>query len=300
MGARVEPILDDDLAAVGRFLHENMNSRIPPEAWEQALGNDWGARWPNHGFMLKDGNRLVGVYGAIYSERTIQGRTERFCNLAAWSVLPEYRMHSLSLVRALLSQDGFHFTDLSPKPHVTKIMQLLKFEFLDTTWVVVPNLPWRTGSSTTSIITDSAVIERRLSGADLRIYEDHRDLGSLRHLLINDGDEACYVIFHRNRRKGIPTATVLHATDVEVLSRNYRLLGGHFLVREQAVLTIYEAHHILGSPLLSFRTESPHRKMYRSDTLTAEDIDNLYSELVCLTVPGGGSVPASRRPTSLR
>jgi hypothetical protein len=138
---------------------------------------------------------------------------------------------------------------------------------------------------------------------DLRIYEDHRNLGSLRHVLISDGEAACHVVFHRNRRKGIPTVTVLHVTDVEVLSRNHHILGSHFLTRQRAVLTIFEPRHILESPFLSFRTQSPHRKMFRSDTLVAEDIDNLYSEAVCLTVPGGGSAPAqpaSRRSTSLR
>jgi hypothetical protein len=253
--------------------------------------------------MLKDGDRLVGVYGAIYSERTIRGKAERFCNLAAWGVLPEYRMHSLSLVRALLSQDGFHFTDLSPKPHVTKIMRLFKFEFLDTTWAVAPNLPWRTRSATSSITSDPSEIARRLSGVDLRIYEDHRNLGSLRHVLISDGEAACHVVFHRNWRKGIPTVTVLHVSNVEVLSRNHHILGGYFLVHQRAVLAIFEARLVSKPPLLSLRTQSPHRKMFRSDTLVAEDIDNLYSEAVCLTVPGGGSAPAqpaSRRSTSLR
>ena len=52
----------------------------------------WKVDAPNHGFMLRDGQRVVGAYLAFYSERLIAGRMERFCNLGAWYVLPEYRL----------------------------------------------------------------------------------------------------------------------------------------------------------------------------------------------------------------
>ena len=79
----------------------------------------WKADAPNHGFMLRDGQRVVGVYLAFYSERVIAGRVERFCNLGAWCVLPEFRFHSVRLLKALLAQDGYHFTDLSPSEKVS-------------------------------------------------------------------------------------------------------------------------------------------------------------------------------------
>ena len=69
----------------------------------------------NHGFAIRNtAGRMVGGIGAIYAERIIRGRPERFCNITSWCVLDEYRSHSMRLAMALVSQPGYHFTDLSP------------------------------------------------------------------------------------------------------------------------------------------------------------------------------------------
>ena len=49
-------------------------------------------------------NKSSGAYLALYSERDIDGRTERFCNLAAWCVMDEYRSFGLMLLKALLTK----------------------------------------------------------------------------------------------------------------------------------------------------------------------------------------------------
>jgi len=51
---------------------------------------------------------------ALYSQRLVAGRVERFGNLTSWCVLPDYRSRSISLLTALLRQDGYHFTVLTP------------------------------------------------------------------------------------------------------------------------------------------------------------------------------------------
>jgi len=52
---------------------------------------------------------------ALYSERLVEGRLERFCNLTSWCVLPDYRSRSISLLTALLRQHGYHFAVLEPE-----------------------------------------------------------------------------------------------------------------------------------------------------------------------------------------
>ena len=92
--------------------------------------------------MLLDGDRIVGAHLAFYSRADDRRPPERFCNLGAWCVLPEYRFHGLRLLKALLAQEGYHFTDLSPSGNVVGLNKRLGFEFLDTTTALVPNLPW--------------------------------------------------------------------------------------------------------------------------------------------------------------
>ena len=118
MTVKLAPIMDADVAAVADFLHRNLNKRLSASEWIDAMSEPWKAEAPNYGFMLRDGQRVVGAYLAFYSERVIAGRAERFCNLASWCVLPDFRFHSVRLLKALLAQDGYHFTDLAPSGNV--------------------------------------------------------------------------------------------------------------------------------------------------------------------------------------
>ena len=58
------------------------------------------------------------------------GRVERFCNLGSWCVLPDYRSRSISLLNALLAQEGYNFTILSPDAGPQEILAWLRFRFL--------------------------------------------------------------------------------------------------------------------------------------------------------------------------
>jgi hypothetical protein len=85
------PITGADVPAVARFLHHHLNRRVAADTWQRAMVVPWKVDAPNHGYLLRDGDRVVGAYLAFYSDRTLDGRPERFCNLGAWCVLPGHR-----------------------------------------------------------------------------------------------------------------------------------------------------------------------------------------------------------------
>jgi len=120
-----------------------------------------------------DGQRVVGALLAFYSERLVAGRVEQFCNMGAWCVLPAYRSHSIRLLIAMLAQEGYHFTCLSPSDSVRAITSQLKFRWLDTSAALIPNLPWPTLAGRTRISSEPNVIERTLAGTALELYRDH-------------------------------------------------------------------------------------------------------------------------------
>src|SRR5215204_5643940 len=68
-----KPIKDADLDAVGSFLHEHLNPGISAEAFAQAFRYAWYPEKPNNGFMLEAHGSIVGVLGAIYSKRKVNG-----------------------------------------------------------------------------------------------------------------------------------------------------------------------------------------------------------------------------------
>jgi len=280
---RIAPITEADARRVAEFLHAHLNTRVSADRWANAIAVPWEVESPNAGFMLVDDEQVVGVQLAFYSERFIDGRVERFCNVGAWCVLPTYRLHALRLLRAVLSQEGYHFTDLSPSGSVVGINEKLDFRFLDTTTALVPNLPWATLPGRDLISSDPELIQRTLTAGDLELYRDHAAADAARHLALIRGDEWCYVIFRKDRRKGLPFfATVLYVSHPPLFRAMARPLARHLLIYHGALATLAEERIVRCRPRPSFLLRSPRRKMFRSESLAPAKVDDLYSELVCV------------------
>ena len=279
---RVSAITDVDVGRAARFLEANLNSRIPAEAWAASVESPWGVDRPNAGFMLLQEDTVVGVHLALYSERIIDGRLERFCNLGAWSVLPEHRFHSLRLLRALLRQEGYHFTDFSPSERVIALNARLGFRSLNATTVLIPNLPWPSWPGRSTISSDPSVLERTLTGRDLQLYRDHATTPAARHLVLIAGDAWCYVAFRKNRRAKLPVVSLLlHVSHPELFRRLARPLARHLLVHHRVLMMAAEDRVVRYQPRLSFEQRSRPR-MFRSPHLEPAQIDYFYSELFTL------------------
>ena len=199
MAVELTPITDADIADVADFLCANMN---PQDSWARVCVPPWKVDAPNHGFMLRDGQRVVGVQLAFYAERLVAGRAERFCNLGAWCVLPEFRFHSIRLVMAVLAQDGYHFTSFTPIDRTRAILDRLKFRPLDTSAALVPNLPWPTLPGRIKISDEPEVIERTLAGAELELYRDHAQALAVHHHVLIHGRDSCYVMYREALSRG--------------------------------------------------------------------------------------------------
>jgi hypothetical protein len=283
MAVEVRPIAERDVRAAADFLHSHLNSRVPAAAWERSTELPWQVDKPNNGFMLLADGKVVGVHLAFYAQRTIEGRSERFCNLGAWCVLPDYRLHGLKLLTTLLAQENYHFTDLSPSGNVPALNAKLGFRQIDTATWLAPNLPWPSRPGARSIIRDPAGIERVLDGHQLELYRDHASASAARHVVLKRGAECCYVVFRRDRRKGLPLfASLLHVSNPDLFRRMSRQLGRHLLLRHGALVTLGEERVAKCRPFGSFALRAPRKRMFRSARLQPDQIDYLYSELVCV------------------
>ena len=279
MTVELSPITDADIAAVADFLHVNYKNRIP---WARSrLAGPWKVDAPNHGFMLREGRRIVGTFLAFYSDRLIAGRAERFCDLGTWYVLPEFRFYSIRLIKALLAQDGYHFTALTPSYKVVSIQTRLGFRPLDTSAALIPNLPWLTPPGRTTLSADPEVIEKTLAETELKVYHDHAQALAARHIVLLNGRDACYVMYREIRHKGVPLAVIVHVSNPQLFHRAIFSLTRHLLVRHRLLATLAELRIIGHRPPLSFKVTS-WPKMYRSASLEPGQIQDLYSELVCV------------------
>jgi hypothetical protein len=278
----LEPIRDDDLPAFCRFLTEHLSAQRTPEAWALAFRQSWDAAKPNNGFLIRDQGRIVGGIGAIYAQRPVRGRTERFCNITSWCVLDAYRAQSMRLALAVVSQPGFHFTDLTPTEVVSKTLQFLKFRPMNERQAVWPNLPWpfaRLGG--VRAVTGLDELERVLAPADAKVLRDHLQFPWLRHVAVGRPGAFCHVVWKPNRLKGLAGAWVLAFSDPDLFLR-YRLALAGYLLSRGRLYSRVESRLLPRVPKPSKELAGFRRKVFRSDTLTEADISNLYSEIVAL------------------
>ncbi|WP_198409970.1 hypothetical protein [Microlunatus flavus] len=276
----IRPVADEDVGRVADYLHRALNPRLDVEAWAAAIVPSWVGAGPNHGFMLLLANRVVGVNVAYYATREVAGETRTFCNVAALCVDEPHRLHTVRLIRALLRQPGLEFTDFSPSGNVVELDRRLGFRPLEhRTWLVA-NLP--TPTRGTRVVTEPDEIARLLVGTDRQHFEDHRRALAAHHLVLVRGARTCYVVYRRDRRKGLPLfATILHVSDAGLFRSAYGAVAGH-LLRRGAVASILESRVADVSPPLGRPFHQNRPKMVKSSAVDERDVDYLYSELTCV------------------
>ncbi len=278
----VTPITDSDMQAVAEFLHRDMGSAVSTADWYQAMTPTWDFEQPNHGFMLRDNGRVVGACLALYSERMIDGRPRHICNLGTWCVADEYRATGLRLLRSLLRQRGYTFTDLTPNPTVVALNERLGFKTLDTARALVFNMPWPIRLKGVRVVDTPTEIEGLLSGNDLKIYRDHAPTTAY-NVVIAKGGRACYVIYRRDlgRFKRLAYfASILYVSDPDLFQECAPQFYRYLLLRRRIPMSLAEIRIVQNRPKRSMMLGGP-RKMFLSEDLQPEHIDYLYSELTC-------------------
>ncbi len=279
----LEPIRDEDLPGFCEFLTANLSRERSAAAWADAFMQQWCTAKPNNGYMIRAEGRIVGGIGAIYAERAVRGRPERFCNITSWCVLDAFRAHSMRLAMAVTGQPGFHFTDLTPTEVVSRTLQFLKFKPMDERHVVWPNLPWPFARPRgVRVVSDPEQIGGLLAPDDAKAYRDHRHLPWLTHCAVGRTGAWCYVVWKRTRLKGVTGAIILAMSDAELFLRYRWAIGSHLLVRHGLPYTRMETRLLARVPMPCIELSGYRSKVFKSDTLTAADMSNLYSEIVAL------------------
>lgn len=284
----VEPITGADVPAVAEFLHIEIGPEISAADWRRAMIPTWELEQPNYGYQLLEHGHIVGVHLALYSERTIDGQQRRICNLGTWCVTEEHRAAGLRLLRSLLRQKGYTFTDLTPNGNIVALNSRLGFVQLDTTRAMAPNIPWPVLSRNVRVVDAPNEIDELLHGQDRKIYRDHAEAAAAHHVVLTKGDQSCYVMYRcdygRIKRRAT-FASILYVGDPELFRSCAPRLYRYLLLRRGIPVTLAETR-VTGHRLpRSVVTEGP-KKMYLSDDLDPAQIDDLYSELTCFEFQG--------------
>ncbi|SEN31715.1 hypothetical protein [Nitrosomonas marina] len=276
------PILEGDLDDVALFLHHHMNNRFTQSEWKQGISQSWMPKVPNYGFMLKNDAQIVGVLCAIYSEQSIAGELKRFCNPHSWCVLAEFRKRSIELVLALIQQKVYTFTMFSPNKDGLEIFRYLKFKPLDNHVLILLNWPSAFGAGQILEFRNNQQLLQHLPEPVAKHYQDHAHFSWLNYMFFKEGNRYGFLIYKRRLYKRLGSAWIMHVSDAALFRQCWPAIRAHLLLKHGLFTSKIEAR-LLDQPIKSwFKPEQGAQKFYLSDEISADNIQNLYSELVAL------------------
>ncbi|QDU27674.1 hypothetical protein ETAA8_27630 [Anatilimnocola aggregata] len=236
------------------------------------------------GYVLRDQGRPVGVLGALFSRRLINGQDVRFCNLHNWYVQPAHRAASLLLMRPILALKDHVVTDLSASGEVVAISERLGFSKLDRTIRLLPKMP--RGRATADVIeltSQPELAEAKLTPTEFQLYRDHQGI-ECRHLWIESSEGSCYLVASLVASRWLPHVFVHHLTNPEVFSRHHRLIRQHLLSAGGYYVAVNEPHlHDQRIPC-SLRADA-NQRLVRGNLCPPAAIDSLYSEMPLFKLP---------------
>lgn len=278
---KIEPLLDHDLEEACSFLQTHLNPNLDSKEWANSYRYKWHPNRPNHGFLLRCEEKIVGVFMAIYSQRQIRGQMESFCNPNSWVVEKPYRTHSKKLLDALLNQQGFHFFITTPNPIVVALFKRKKFRFMGDQTFLIPNIPWLKGRNI-QILSDISEIEKVLEPNANQIMKDHKEIPWLIHRAIGKPGQWCHIILKKRIWKKAPSAQLLHISDPNLFLDYLPTFGNHLLFQFGMLTTQIETRFLNKNPILFIKIHELQPKMFSSLTLGEADMGYIYSESTAL------------------
>jgi hypothetical protein len=122
-------------------VHELLGDFGRPLDWRSLFTHGWDTEEKCPGYVIIDQGRIVGFIATIFSDRLIDGRIERFCNLSSWIVRKQQHdtYSGNHLLKAAFARQDIHISSLSAREGPTAVSKSLGLKVLDDRVRVVPD-----------------------------------------------------------------------------------------------------------------------------------------------------------------
>lgn len=131
-------------------------------------------------------------------------------------------------------------------------------------------------------LVDLDEIGERLSEKDRKIFTDHRGM-DCRHVLISNAEKYCYLIVKNRSYKRLPFARVHYLSNPELFASGIDALRMNLCWRLKVAGLIIDSRYVGGRAFVYSRAypqQCP--TFFKSESVSASDMDTLYSEMVLL------------------
>jgi hypothetical protein len=266
-------------------LLRSLDPSLGEDTWYHLFSYQWKQPEDYCGYGLFDGDAIVGFLGLIFSQRTIQQSTERFCNISSWIVKESYRGYSLTLMLSVMKLKDYTLTDLSCYPELFPLAKRMGFQVLDAKLTVLLPTGWLSlerGRHSVELIHEPEKIQPHLGRIDLSLLLDHQPYDCCGHLLIRNAEQYCYVIY-TVQRSHFPYCYIQFISNPDLFAQQSIEIRRAIADRHKLRLLLVDSRLVKDLNLpWTVELPMPFFKLYRSERLTPPQIDNLYSELVLL------------------
>jgi len=283
----VGPEAFDDIAPLLAALP---NGAMSKRDWRWVLFEyPWAATPPRGWAMYADG-MPVGFIGAVFSERPVLGRMEKFLSPSCWVVLDKHRYAGALLLRPMLALEDHTIVALSLSQLTYKVFAKLGMRPLESEQLVLPPIPRAAEAARAlrgSFTTNPAKICAELEGDERKYCEDMTASPVACHALLRRDGRRCYIVATPSRKCGVPYADVHYIGDREFFWE-HRILAHVALTRAMGIAGLalaVDRRFLLGRPPpLAKRMRMP--RLYRpaKEDITPAMIDGLYSEFMGIRI----------------
>jgi hypothetical protein len=279
----IEKAVSEDFERVYPLLLDFNISRLTKDDWRRIFARNWNSPEDFCGFLLLKDREVKGYLGLLFSRRTINGRVEKFCNMTSWIVKDDCRSQSLRLLAELLKLKDYTVTNFTASKTVAAILPKFGFTELPTSQQLLFPAPNSVlGSSKYRCSFHREEIRGCLDQSDRDIFDDHAQL-DCRHLVIMAGDQYCYLVVKNRVYRHLPYARVHYLSNRALFAEAIDSVRTKICWRLRVAGLMVDERYLAGH---SFRYAKPSgpacAAFFKSSTLTKNDIDTLYSEMILL------------------
>ncbi len=283
----IRPATESDIDGMVALLQGHMNSKWTPARWRRLFTYDWETDRPDFGRVIEIGGEIVGCLGAVYSERVINNRRERFCNPCAWYVRKDVRQQitgaGLKMMRDLTADTTRHYVINTSSATTTHLLRRVGFVALDQEKYVWTRetVPAAVSAAGLEIIADRAAIDGLVDDTGRRLIHDHANLPAFPLLIQHPGGQTLLMLADTVKGEGERWRDVLYVSDPEMLTRHGAALAARLLEAQSDVLSA-DSRFCASQPSGADRRPIDVPHFAKSAGLAPHHLDHLYSEIQLL------------------
>jgi hypothetical protein len=196
---------------------------------------------PKYGYVIDNGDRLVGVVLLISSAFVEDGVRHRRCNVSSWYVEPAFRIYSSLLSMRATRGDNITFFNVSPAPHTWTILEMQGFErFVTGRTIAVPMFSRVLPGAHVAITRSDNRLSQKLAPHEVGFLQHHEQYGCFSLICEFEGRHYPFVFGRQMRQRLVPVAHLVYCRE---FGNFVRFAGsiGRFLAKRGFAFVIFDS-----------------------------------------------------------